>query len=148
MRISIFIGLFVFALGILLSFLADAMIATQTSTTLQTTASIIASVIFILFSASMLGFGAGLVIHWIFGFASSMKAFIFEIILSFATLFMGIGATIMSSNIWTGLQIFFTFMTASIAIFSLSFISLFGGLMKGFIQTKTYIGKKVKLWKK
>jgi len=117
MRISIWIGLLTLAIGILLSYLADAMIATQAVGTLQTAASIVATVLFVLFSASMLGVGIGLVVHWIIGFASHWKGFIAEMILSFATFFVGIGATIMSGNLWTGLQVFFTFFIASMILF-------------------------------
>jgi len=148
MRISIWFGIFTFALGIFLSFLSNAMIATQTATVLQTTASIIATVIFVLFSAVMLGTGAGLVLHWIAGFGSPVRAFVLEVILSFALFFVGLGATIMSGNVWTGLQVFFTFFTASVAIFSLSFINLFGGMMEGIVQTKKFIYGKVRAWKK
>ncbi len=142
MRISIWIGLLTLGLGIFLSYLADAMIQTQATGALQTTATLLASILFVLFSASMLGVGAGLVIHWIIGFASHWKAFVAEIFLSFATFFMGVGATIMSGNYWTALQIFFTFFIASITIFSLSFISLFGGIFEGFASIKKYVKKR------
>jgi hypothetical protein len=148
MRISIWIGLITLALGIFLSYLADAMIQTQTSTTLQTTASLFASVLFVLFSAGMLGIGTALVVHWIIGFGAHWKAFIAEMVLSFATFFMGIGATIMSGNIWTGLQAFFTFFIASMTLFSLSFVSLFGGIAEGIDKVTKYIKKRVKTWTK
>jgi len=148
MRISIIFGLFTLALGIFLSYLADAMITLRTTTALQTTASIIATVIFILFSASMLGLGIGLVIHWILGFTSNLKAFILKIILSFATLFVGIGAAIMSNNIWTGFQVLFTFLFASIFIFGLSSISLARGLFDNILSFNKYIKKYLKRGKK
>jgi hypothetical protein len=144
MRTSIWIGIITLAIGILLSYLADAMIQTQTSGVLQTTASILAAVLFVLFSASLLGLGAGLVVHWIIGFATHWKAFIAEMILSFATFFVGIGATIMSGNWWTALQVFFTFFVASITLFFLSFASLFGGIAQGFAKVKKYVKKKLK----
>ena len=144
MRISIWIGLLTLAIGILLSYLADAMIATQAVGTLQTAASIVATVLFVLFSASMLGVGIGLVVHWIIGFASHWKGFIAEMILSFATFFVGIGATIMSGNLWTGLQVFFTFFIASTILFLLSFISLFGGVGEGVKKVRKYVKKKFK----
>ena len=144
MRVSIWIGLVTLALGIFLSYLADAMIATQAAGAVQTTAVLVASILFVLFSASMLGLGAGLVVHWIIGFATHWKAFIAEIILSFATFFVGIGATIMSGNWWTAAQVFFTFLIASITLFSLSFVSLFGGIAEGFGKVKKYIKKRFK----
>ncbi len=144
MRISIWIGLLIFGLGILLSYLADAMIQTQATGAMQTAASTMASVLFVLFSATMLGVGAGLVIHWIIGFAAHWKAAIAEMVLSFATLFTGIGATIMSGNIWTGVQVFFTFFTASLALFILSFVSLFGGMATGIQRVTKYVKKKIK----
>ncbi len=142
MRVSIWIGLITLGLGIFLSYLADAMIQTQTTGAMQTVASTFASVIFILFSASMLGVGSGLVVHWIIGFAAHWKAFIAEMMLSFATFFVGIGATIMSGNIWTGLQVFFTFFTASIALFMLSFVNLFGSVAGGIGKITKYFRKK------
>jgi len=144
MRVSIWIGLITLGLGIFLSSLADALIATQTMGPIQTMAGTAASVIFILFSASMLGLGAALIVHWIVGFAAHWKAFFAELILSFAVFFIGIGATIMSGNIWTGLQVFFTFFIASVTLFSLSFISLFGGLAEGIVSIKKYVKKKLK----
>ncbi len=144
MRISIWIGLVTLALGIGLSYLADAMIQTQASGTLQTTATLVASILFVLFSASMLGLGAGLVVHWIIGFASHWKAFITEMVLSFATFFIGIGATIMSGNWWTAAQVFFTFLIASMTLFLLSFVSLFGGISQGVQKVKKYVRKKFK----
>ena len=144
MRVSIFIGLPIFALGIVLSYLAGALIVTQTVTPLQTTANLFATAIFILFSASMLGIGIGLVVHWIIGFASHMKAFVAELVLSFAAFFVGIGATIMSANFWSGLQLFFAFFTASMTLFSLSFINLFGGIAHGLFAVKKYVKKKFK----
>ncbi len=144
MRVSLWIGLVILALGIFLSYLADAMIQTQTSGALQTVASTFAAVLFVLFSATMLGMGAGLVIHWIIGFATHWKAFIAEIILSFATFFVGIGATIMSGNWWTALQVFFTFLVASAALFLLSFKSLSGGIGQSIHKGITYVRKKFK----
>lgn len=144
MRISIWIGLITFALGIFLSYLADAMIQTQATGVMQTTASLFATILYLVFSASMLGTGAGLVIHWILGFAKHWKTFVAEIILSFATFFTGLGATIMSDNWLTGLQIFLTFTIASITLFSISFISLYGGIMDGFLAVKKYIKQKFK----
>ncbi len=144
MRISIWIGLLTLALGIGLSYLASALIQTQAIGTLQTAASLTAAILFVLFSATMLGIGAGLVVHWIIGFASHWKAFAAEIILSFATFFIGIGATIMSRNWWTALQTFFTFLTISVSLFFLSFVSLFGGVTKGFKTITKYIKRKFK----
>jgi len=144
MRISIWIGLLTFGIGILLSYLADAMVKTQTIGALQTTAATIASIIFILFSATMLGTGAGLVIHWIFGFASHWKAFIAEIIFSVIILIIGIIATIISGNVWTALQAFITFLTASISLLILSFVTMFGGIFEGFTSIKKYIEKRGK----
>jgi hypothetical protein len=140
MRVSIFIGLFTLAIGIVLSYMAKSLIAVQTVGTLQTTASIIATVLFILLSASMLGMGAGLVLHWLIGFASYGKAFVAELVISFAVFFMGIGATIMSRNWYTAVQVFFAFFTASVTIFSLSFINLFGSIAAGI----THMTKRLK----
>ncbi len=144
MRVSIWIGLITLALGIGLSYLADAMIQTQAAGVMQTTAALIASILFVLFSASMLGLGAGLVVHWIIGFATHWKAFIAEMVISFATFFIGIGATIMSGNWWTALQVFFTFLIASMTIFTLSFVSLFGGIAQGVQKVTKYVKKKFK----
>ncbi|VVB80961.1 Uncharacterised protein [uncultured archaeon] len=144
MRISIWIGFLTFGIGILLSYLAKAMIQTQTAGAMQTTAATIASIIFVLFSATMLGTGAGLVIHWIFGFAKHWKAFVAEIVFSVVILIIGIGASLMSGNIWTGMQEFVAFLTASIALFVLSFITMFGGIFEGFKSVKEYIEKRGK----
>lgn len=144
MRVSIWIGFIILALGIALSYLADAMIETQATGPVQTTAVLVASILFVLFSAGMLGFGAGLVVHWIVGFAKRWKAATAEIVLSFATFFMGIGATIMSDNWWTAAQVFFTFLTASMTLFMLSFVSIFGGIAEGFVKIRKYIKKRFK----
>jgi len=145
MRISIWIGLIILGLGIGLSYLADAMIETQATGAVQTTAVLVASILFVLFSASMLGFGAGLVVHWIIGFASHWKAAIAEIVLSFATFFIGIGATIMSGNWWTAAQVFFTFLIASMTLFMLSFVSIFGGIAEGAVKIRKYVKKRFKI---
>ncbi|MEM3154743.1 MAG: hypothetical protein QW165_04230 [Candidatus Woesearchaeota archaeon] len=142
MRVSLWIGIIVLALGIVLSYLADALIDTVTSGVLQTTAVLVAAILFVIFSAAMLGTGAGLVIHWIIGFATHWKAFAAEIILSFAIFFVGIGATIMSGNVWTGVQVFFTFFIASITLLALSFNNLFGGVSSSFTKGVAYVKSK------
>jgi len=144
MRVSILLGLVIFLLGVGLSYLAYSMIQTQAMGPVQTAAVIISATLFIIFSATMLGLGTGLVIHWIIGFATHWKAFLAELILSFAMFFTGIGAAIMGGNIWLGLQIFFTFFIASVTLFSLSFISLFGGMAVGFVKVKKYAKKRFK----
>ena len=141
MRTSIWTGILTLALGIVLSYLADALIQLQAVGPMQTVASMVAAVLFVLFSASMLGLGAGLVIHWIIGFATHWKAFLAELFLSFAIFFIGLGATIMSRPWWTALQIFFTFLIASTTVFTLSFTSLFGGIAAGIGKIKKYIKK-------
>jgi len=144
MRISIWIGLLTLAIGIFLSYLADAMIQTQTTGTMQTTAAIIASVMYILISASMLGTGAGLVLHWLFGFAKHWKAYIAEIIFAMIIFIVGLIVTAFSGNWWTALQAFFTFLTASTALFLLSFITMFGGIIQGILKVKKYVKKRLK----
>lgn len=144
MRVSIWIGLLTFGIGIFLSYLADAMIKTQTIGAMQTTAATIASIIFILFSATMLGTGAGLVLHWLFNFASHWKAFLAEIIFSVILIITGMIVIIISGNFWTALQAFITFLTASAMMILLSFITIFGGLFEGFGSIKKYIEKRGK----
>lgn len=144
MRISIWIGLLTLGIGIFLSYLADAMIQTQTVGTMQTTAAIIASVLFVLVSASMLGTGAALVLHWLFGFAKHWKAYIAEIIFAMVIFLVGLGVTILSGSWWTALQAFFTFLTASMALFFLSFVTMFGGIIKGLLAVKKYVKKRFK----
>lgn len=142
MRISVWIGIVTLIAGIVLSYLADALIQTVTSGALQTTAVLAASMLFVIFSATMLGIGAGLVVHWIIGFATHWKAFIAEIILAFATFFVGIGATVMSGGLWTGVQVFFTFFIASATLFSMSFANLYGGISTGVSKGFSYIKSK------
>jgi len=144
MRVSIWIGIVTLAVGIVLSYLADALINTITSGALQTTAVLVAAALFVIFSAAMLGIGAGLVVHWIIGFATHWKAFITEIVLSFATFFIGIGATIMSGNIWTGIQVFFTFFIASMTMFVMSFGNLYGSISAGIKQGIAFVKNKFK----
>lgn len=148
MRVSLWIGIVILAVGIVLSYLADALIDTVTAGVLQTTAVLVAAILFVVFSATMLGAGAGLVIHWIIGFATHWKAFIAEIILAFATFFVGIGATIMSGNLWTGVQVFFTFFIASMTLFIMSFANLYGGISSGIKHGITSVKKRFKKWKK
>jgi len=142
MRTSIWFGIIILACGIFLSYLADAMIDTQTAEGIQTTATITAAVLFVAFSAAMLGVGAGLIVHWIIGFAMHWKAFAAEIVIGFATFFIGIGAAIMSGNWWTGMQVFCTFLIASITIFVLSFTTAFSGVKEGARDVK----KGIKKW--
>lgn len=144
MRVSVWIGIVTLIVGIVLSYLADALINTLTTGPLQTTAVLVAAALFVIFSATMLGFGAGLVVHWIIGFATHWKAFIAEMILSFATFFVGIGATVMSGNWWTAVQMFFTFFIASATLFFLSFINLYGGVKGSGWQAFKYAKKKFK----
>jgi len=144
MRTSIWFGVIILAFGIFLSYLADALIKTQTAGVLQMTATLVAAILFVVFSATMLGLGAGLVVHWIIGFAMHWKAFIAEMILSFATFFVGIGAAIMSGNWWTSLQVFCTFFIASLSLFTLSFVSAYGGLSQGYKSAKKYLKRKFK----
>lgn len=144
MRISVWIGIATLLVGLVLSYLADALIKTVTAGALQTTAVLAASMLFVIFSATMLGIGAGLVVHWIIGFATHWKAFIAEIILAFATFFVGIGATIMSGTLWTGVQVFFTFFIASATLFTMSFANLYGGVSAGVSKGFSYIKSKFK----
>jgi hypothetical protein len=144
MRLSIWFGIVTLAVGIVLSYLADALIHTITVGALQTTAVLISALLFVVFSAALLGFGAGLVVHWIIGFATHWKAFIAEMILAFATFFVGIGATLMSGNWWTAVQVFFTFFIASFTLFMLSFVNLFGGAKQGISQAVKFAKKKFK----
>jgi len=144
MRTSVFYGLLTLVLGVVLSYFADALVDLKTIGMLQSTATTVAAVLFIIFSATLLGFGAGLVVHWILGFGKHWQAFIAEVILSFATFFIGVGATLMSGNWMTALQIFFTFFVASTTLFSLSFINFFGGITEGIVAARKYAKKTFK----
>ncbi|MBS3148729.1 hypothetical protein J4219_07635 [Candidatus Woesearchaeota archaeon] len=142
MRISLWLGLPLFLLGVGFSYLADGIIQTQTATQLQTFAQIFAAVLFVLFSAVLLGTGSALVIHWIFSFGNHWLAWIAEILFSFALLFTGIGAAAAQQNVWTALQIVFTFASASALLFFLSFITLFGGFTQGLTAISQYFKKR------
>ncbi|TAL56019.1 MAG: hypothetical protein EPN86_02915 [Nanoarchaeota archaeon] len=143
MRSSALIGIIILAAGIFVSYLSDELIATQTAG-LQATATTTAAVIFVALSAALIGVGAGLLVHWIIGFAVHWKAFMAEIIIGFATFFIGIGASLMSGNWWTGMQVFCTFLIASITIFVLSFTTAFSGVKE---EVRT-VKKGLKKWKK
>lgn len=147
MRVSIFIGLFIAALGLFMSYLADELIQTHTYSALQLTAKVFAAVLFVSFSATLLGLGAALIIHWLFGFATSWKAFAAELFLSFATFFVGIGAALVSTPWLTAVHLFFTFFVASCALFIFSFASLFGGIAIGMFTIRRYIRKRFHLSK-
>ncbi len=148
MRVSIWIGTLLLGVGILLSFLADELFLIQAQTPQQTFAAIFATVLFILFSATLMGTGAGLIMHWIMGFVSDVKAFAMEAFLSIAIFFVGIGATIMSGHWMTGLQVFFTFFTASFTMFFFSFFHLFDGMIEGITKIANKYTKKARKWMK
>lgn len=142
MRVSLWIGLPLFLLGIGFSYLADGIIQTQAATQLQSFAQIFAAVLFVLFSAVLLGTGSALVIHWIFGFGNHWLAWMAEIVFSFALLFTGIGASAVQQNIWTALQIIFTFASSSALLFFLSFVTLFGGFTQGISTILRFFKKR------
>jgi len=148
MRLSIWFGLLFLGLGILLSSLADALIDIPAMGYFETTAVFISAVLFVLFSAAMIGCGAALIIHWIIGFVghSHFKGFVLEMILSFALFFVGIGAAVMTRSLWTGLHIFASFFAASAFLFNLSFINFFGSFVHGFTATSHFVSKKIKKW--
>lgn len=130
------------AIGILFSYMADSLIALQAVGGLQTAASFISTVLFVLFSAMMLGVGAGLFVHWILSFGRHVMAFVMEFILSFATFFIGLGAALTIGGWWTGAQLFVTFLFASGTMFVLSFVSLFGGVFAGMEKIVKYVKKR------
>lgn len=148
MRLSIWFGILFLAAGIGVSYLADALIGIDAIGTTASIATIISAVLFILFSASMIGIGAALILHWILGFAthSHLKVFILEIVLSFAIFFVGVGAAIMSDNIWTGLHVFFSFVVTSIFLANLSIIHVFGSIAHGMEAAGHFINKKKTQW--
>lgn len=144
MRPSIWIAIPTLALGILFSYMADSLIALQTFGTLQTASGIVATVLFVLFSAMLLGLGSALFIHWVFGFANHTLAFVAEINLSFALFFIGLGAALTIGVPWTALQLFCTFLFGSIILFFLSFITLFGSLGAGAAKITKYLKKRLR----
>lgn len=143
MRVSIWLALPILALGVLFSYMADSLIALNTIGGLQTAASLVATVLFVVFSAVMLGAGAALFIHWVFGFGNHYLAFAAELFLSFALFFIGLGGALTIGVPWTALQMFLTFTFGSIVLFSLSFIALFGGVAQGISAVRKYISKKI-----
>lgn len=149
MRLSIWFGIIFLALGFAIGILPDELLSVSGPAKLSI-ATTLSAIIFIIFSGSLIGLGAALVLHWIIGFAahSHTKAYIAEVLLSFATFFVGLGAAFMSGNIWTGLHIFISFFSASIGLFNLSIINLFGTFAHGFERCAAYIKKKKKSWSK
>ena|SRR3989344_3385393 len=144
MRVSIFAGLPMLLVGIGVSYLAKGLIDVQVATQLQSASTTIAAVLFVLLSAVLLGMGAGLVIHWIFTFANHYLAFVSEAILAFGLIFIGIGVAVGSGNVWTGVQAFFTFLTASIVLLLASFVTLFGGITQGIVTILKHVKRRLK----
>jgi len=144
MRISWITGIILFALGLLFSYMADALIKTPAETMMATFAANFAVVLFVIFSAIMLGVGAGLILQWLLGFAEKWKAALAGIMLAVIALFVGIGASIglVVSNGWTALQTFFTFLTLSVTLFFASVCYLFGSTIDVFGSLKKTFKKK------
>lgn len=124
MRVSIWIGLPVLAIGVLLAYFAKEIMYTS-----HEIAGIVAVVLFILLSSMALGVGAALVIHWLMNLVAGWFAFVAELFLSFALFFIGIGVTAaLVGDMWSALHIFLTFLFGSMMLFGLAFVSLFGSV--------------------
>lgn len=126
MRQSILIGIVVFSAG---------MIIAKSAAELHQGRIIIGAYLVLVISSLLIGTGAGLTIHWLLGFAKKWKTAIAEIVISFAALFVGIGAAVMSQNVWKATQVLIAFVFASLTIMMMSPISLITGL-------KQFIGKE------
>ena len=142
MRVSFWLAVPTLALGVLFSYMADSLIALNTIGGLQTAASLVATVLFVVFSATLLGAGAALFIHWVFSFGNHYLAFAAELFLSFALFFVGLGAALTIGIPWTALQLFLTFLFGSLVLFGLSFVTLFGGFAEGITTVRKYIKKR------
>jgi len=124
MRVSIWLGLPILALGILLAYFAK-----EIKFVAHDVAGIVAVVLFILLSSMALGVGAALVIHWMMNLVAGWFAFVAELFLSFALFFIGIGVTAaLVGDMWSALHIFITFLFGSMMLFGLAFVSLFGSV--------------------
>jgi len=124
MRVSIWIGLPVLALGVLLAYFAK-----ELKYASHEVAGIVAVVLFILLSSMALGVGAALVIHWLMNLVAGWFAFVAEMFLSFSLFFIGVGVTAaLVGDSWSALHIFLTFLFASTMLFGLAFVSLFGSV--------------------
>lgn len=150
MRKSWITGIVLFAIGLLFSFLADSLIKTPAATMIATFASGLATALFVIFSAVLMGLGMGLFVHWLLGFAAKWKASLAGVMLAILSLFVGIGASIglVVSNGWTALQAFFTFLTLSITLFFTSICYLFGTTVDIFGITKKKIKQTIKKFRK
>lgn len=147
MKMTFFIGLLLFGIGLGFSYLTDGIIQAQTNTALQTTSTLIASILFLSMSGIFLGIGAALLLHWVLSFGHPLKAFAAELFFSVAVFFTGLGVTFTADNTWTALQAFFTFSVAAISIFIVSFSNFFGGAIRGAQQSLKYAKKFTKRWK-
>ena len=133
MRISIIIDAILFAIGILFSFLADALIGLPAQSVLEISAANFGAVLLVIISAALMGIGAGLILHWIIGFSKKITASIASLLLCGTALFIGIGASIgfIALSGWTALQAFVTFITLSCVLFISSFVLFFSGFYRG-----------------
>lgn len=124
MRVSIWLGLPILAVGILFAYFAK-----EIKFAAHDVAGIVAVVLFILLSSMALGVGAALVIHWMMNLVAGWFAFVAELFLSFALFFIGIGVTAaLVGDMWSALHIFITFLFGSMMLFGLAFVSLFGSV--------------------
>ena len=140
MRWSFVLGVLLFAIGFGFSYLAyslDLSIASRMGV-----ATSIAAFFYVLFSSVFLGYGVALLLHWLFEFTGSMRAFFGQVIFAIALFFAGVGASIMSGEMFLGLHVFFTFATAGIGLLCLSFTTVFGTVGRGFFVLGKYLAAR------
>lgn len=142
MRASIWAGVVLFGLGLLFSYLARALIKTIVFTPAQKFAAVFAIVLFVLFSALLLGLGLAFLVHGIISFGKHLFAFVLELFLSFAGFFAGIGATIMADNWLSAIHTFFTTLIASCALAALSLAHILGLVAQGTSTVAHYVKKR------
>lgn len=136
MRWSLLLGVIFFIIGLGFSYLAYSLELSLTSR--SEIAGTIAAVVYALFSSAFLGYGVALLLHWLFEFAGTLRAFLGQLIAAVAIFFTGVGASIMSGELFLGLHIFFTFSAAGLGLLSLSIIHVFGSIGKGVIAISKY----------
>lgn len=143
MRASLPTGIILLVLGIVFCYLAQGIMGAPALTQDQMISITVAFVFYLLSSATLLGIGGALVVHWLASFGKPFTAFGFEMVLSFAVFVAGIIGAIISTHWSSGLHIVLACFTASSMLLILSFISFFGGVMQGIKSCTKEIKKKM-----
>lgn len=145
MRASIWAGLIATAIGLGFLYLAQGIAGVLAVGDKQGIAAGFALALFLLSSASFLGSGIALLLHWVSGFTKPWNALFIDLLCSVLVFLGGIVGAIISTSWIAGLHSVLTGFVACVFLISLSTIHLFGSILEGLTHIKKAVIKK---WRK